>query len=129
MIATVVGSYPKIPNRPRPARLRNAIARFDRGEIGEAELRQGEDAGGRPAPPGPPPPPRLSLDQQYRSVEGAATAIAEALNHEAKALQAAGAMFIQFNEPALLKHKEDFPLFRNVCRRLIDGLAVETAGH
>ncbi len=38
MIATVVGSYPKIPNRPRPARLRIAINRFDRGEITEAEL-------------------------------------------------------------------------------------------
>jgi 5-methyltetrahydropteroyltriglutamate--homocysteine methyltransferase len=38
VIATVVGSYPKIPNRPRPARLRIAINRFDRGEITEAEL-------------------------------------------------------------------------------------------
>ena len=31
MLTTVVGNYPKIPNRPRPARLRNAINRFDRG--------------------------------------------------------------------------------------------------
>ena len=43
MIATVVGSYPKIPNRPRPARLRNAIARLDRGEISREELAEVQD--------------------------------------------------------------------------------------
>ncbi|MCH8902037.1 MAG: methylcobamide--CoM methyltransferase [Chloroflexi bacterium] len=43
MIATVVSSYPKIPNRPRPARLRNAINRFDRGAITEEEIRSIED--------------------------------------------------------------------------------------
>lgn len=43
MIATVVGSYPKIPNRPRPARLRVAINRFDRGLITEAELKRVAD--------------------------------------------------------------------------------------
>ena len=39
MLTTVVGNYPKIPNRPRPARLRNAINRFDRGEMSAEELR------------------------------------------------------------------------------------------
>ena len=43
MQTTVVGSYPKIPNRPRPARLRQAIARFDRSEITAGELAQVED--------------------------------------------------------------------------------------
>ena len=38
MQTTVVGSYPKIPNRPRPARLRNAINKRDRGELGDEEL-------------------------------------------------------------------------------------------
>jgi|FLYL01.1.fsa_nt_gi 5-methyltetrahydropteroyltriglutamate--homocysteine methyltransferase len=38
MQTTVVGNYPKIPNRPRPARLRNAINRRDRGEITNEEL-------------------------------------------------------------------------------------------
>src|SRR5438093_12459205 len=38
MKTTVVGSYPKIPNRPRPARLRQAINRRDRGEITSEEL-------------------------------------------------------------------------------------------
>jgi 5-methyltetrahydropteroyltriglutamate--homocysteine methyltransferase len=35
---TVVGNYPKIPNRPRPARYRQAINRRDRGEITNEEL-------------------------------------------------------------------------------------------
>ena len=43
MITTVVGSYPKIPNKPRPARLRNAINKLDRGEITPEELAQVAD--------------------------------------------------------------------------------------
>jgi len=70
---------------------------------------------------------RLSVDQHYGSVEGLALAFAEALNQEAKALQAAGASLIQFNEPAILQHKDDFPDFANVCRHLADGLTAETA--
>ena len=43
MRTTAVGHYPKIPNRPRPARLRQAIARLDRGEITTDELKQVQD--------------------------------------------------------------------------------------
>ncbi len=43
MLTTVVGNYPKIPNRPRPARLRQAIARLDRGEITPEQLAQVAD--------------------------------------------------------------------------------------
>jgi 5-methyltetrahydropteroyltriglutamate--homocysteine methyltransferase len=43
MQTTVVGNYPKIPNRPRPARLRNAINKRDRGELTDAELAQVKD--------------------------------------------------------------------------------------
>ena len=43
MRTTAVGFYPKIPNRPRPARLRQAIARRDRGEISAEELARIED--------------------------------------------------------------------------------------
>ena len=209
MIATVVGSYPKVPNRPQPARLRNAISRFDRGAIGEEELHRVEDevtvealreqaeAGldlvtdgqirwedeqtylarkltgisldglirwfdtnmyyrqpvvegavtwrepitvrdyrfaveHSPKPvkavlTGPYTLARLSVDQHYRSVEGLATALAEALNQEAKALQEAGAKLIQFNEPAILQHKDEFQDFTAVCHRLVDGLTAETA--
>jgi 5-methyltetrahydropteroyltriglutamate--homocysteine methyltransferase len=38
MQTTVVGNYPKIPNRPRPARYRQAINRRDGGEITNEEL-------------------------------------------------------------------------------------------
>ncbi len=209
MIATAVGSYPKIPNRPRPARLRNAINRFDRGQVTEQELRQIEDevtiealqeqaeagldlvtdgqirwedeqtylarkltgvslngllrwfdsnmyyrqpviegpvawrepvtvraytfAAEHSAKPvkavltGPYTLARLSLDQHYGSVDALATAYAEALNAEAKALQQAGATLIQFNEPAIVKHKDDFPQFAGLCRRLVEGLTAETA--
>jgi 5-methyltetrahydropteroyltriglutamate--homocysteine methyltransferase len=69
---------------------------------------------------------RLSVDQHYGSVEALATAFAEALNQEAKALQQAGAAHIQFNEPAILQHKDDFPVFAAVCRRLVEGITAET---
>jgi 5-methyltetrahydropteroyltriglutamate--homocysteine methyltransferase len=38
MQTTAAGNYPKIPNKPRPARLRNAINKRDRGEISDDEL-------------------------------------------------------------------------------------------
>jgi len=38
MLTTVVGNYPKIPNKPRPARLRNAINKRDRGGLTTEEL-------------------------------------------------------------------------------------------
>ena len=38
MITTVSGSYPKVPNRPRPARLRNALNKLDRGQISSDEV-------------------------------------------------------------------------------------------
>jgi 5-methyltetrahydropteroyltriglutamate--homocysteine methyltransferase len=40
MQTTVVGNYPKIPNRPKPARLRNAINKRDRGELSDEDLAQ-----------------------------------------------------------------------------------------
>ncbi len=43
MIAASNGSYPKIFDRPKPARLRNAIAQFDKGEITREQLAQVED--------------------------------------------------------------------------------------
>ncbi|HEY7268724.1 MAG TPA: methylcobamide--CoM methyltransferase, partial [Dehalococcoidia bacterium] len=43
MIVTAVGNYPKIPNRPRPARLRNAYARLDRGDITREEFAKVQD--------------------------------------------------------------------------------------
>jgi len=209
MLTTVVGNYPKIPNRPRPAKLRNAINRFDRGEISIEELRTVEDDVTRevideqveagldlmtdgqirwedeqtyiarrlrgvsinglvrffdtntyfrepvvegplawtqaiavadyrfaaeysPRPvkavlPGPYTLARLSRDEHYRSLEGCVMAYAEALSQEARALQEAGAAFIQLNEPAILKHKTDFPLFQRAIERTLEGISVERA--
>ena len=209
MIATVVSSYPKIPNRPRPARLRNAINRFDRGAITEEEIRSIEDdvteealqeqaeagldlvtdgqirwedeqtylarqLGGislnglirwfdtnmyyrqpviegaitwqkpitvddyrfaaehsekpvKAVLTGPYTLARLSVDKHYGSVGALAKAFAAALNQEAKALQEAGATLIQFNEPAILKHKKEFEQFADLCRSLVDGITVETS--
>jgi 5-methyltetrahydropteroyltriglutamate--homocysteine methyltransferase len=209
MIATVVGSYPKIPNRPRPAKLRAAIARFDRGAISEEELgrvadevtvevlQEQADAGldlvtdghvrwedeqtylaralsgvsinglirwfdtnmyyrqpviegalawrgpitvrdytfavDHSAKPvkavltGPYTLARLSVDEHYGDAGKLADAFAEALNQEAKALQEAGARFIQLNEPAILKHKDDYTTFARAAARAVDGLSAETA--
>jgi len=209
ILTTVVGNYPKIPNRPRPARLRAAIARFDRGEISREELRQVEDevtievigeqveAGidivtdgqirweddqtyivGRlegfridglqryldtntyfrqpevvdairwetpilvddyrlavansPKPvkaiiTGPYTLAALAQDKHYGSRRLLTLAIAEALNGEVLALQAAGASIIQINEPVILLRKGDFPLLAEALGRMLQGATVQTA--
>ena len=43
MQTTVVGNYPKIPNRPRPARLRNALNKRDRGELTDEDVVKVQD--------------------------------------------------------------------------------------
>lgn len=194
ILTTVVGAYPKIPNRPRPARLRTAVARHERGEIGDAELAavQNEvvrevideqiDAGvdivtdglirwdddvtpfarafsgfsidglvryfdtntyyrqpvvegrvswtrpvvveewryaagvsDRPVKAvvtGPYTIARLSLDRHYGSLEPLVMDLAAAVHSELLALQAAGADYLQINEPAILQHPEDLPLLQ-----------------
>ena len=65
---------------------------------------------------------RLSQDRKYYDQRKLVLALSEVLNQEAKALQMAGAPVIQFDEPAILKHKEDFPLFKEAVDRLTRGL-------
>ncbi|MGQ9572310.1 MAG: methylcobamide--CoM methyltransferase [Dehalococcoidia bacterium] len=207
MLTTVVGNYPKIPNRPRPARLRAAIARFERREIGQAELRRVEDEvtieviqeqveagvdivsdgqirweddqtyfarrmGGftidgliryfdtntyyrQPVVTGPvrwwepitvedyrfaaahsPRPVKalvtgpytlaaLSANQHYGSFGELVLALAGELRQEILALEKAGAAIIQVNEPAILKQKEDLPLFRQALARMMEGVRAE----
>jgi 5-methyltetrahydropteroyltriglutamate--homocysteine methyltransferase len=209
VIATVVGSYPKIPNKPRPARLRNALNKRDRGELSDDAIRRIEDevtiealqeqadagldlvtdgairwedeqtyiagklagvsinglirwfdtntyfrqpvvegdvawrepitvadyrfAVEHSAKPvkavltGPYTLARLSVDNRYGSIAKLASALAEALNREARALEEAGATFIQFNEPAMLSHKDDYATSAETCRRAVEGLSAETA--
>ncbi|MBI4199203.1 MAG: methylcobamide--CoM methyltransferase [Chloroflexi bacterium] len=52
--------------------------------------------------------------------------LAAILNLEAQALEQAGATIIQFDEPAILKHQEDFPLFRKAAKVLTRGLRAKT---
>jgi 5-methyltetrahydropteroyltriglutamate--homocysteine methyltransferase len=207
MLTTVVGSYPKIPNRPRPAKLRAAIARFERGEIGEDELRRVEDevtseviqeqveagidivsdgqirweddqtyfarrmggftidgliryfdtntyyrqpvvtgavqwrdpitvedyrfaAAHSPRPvkvlvTGPYTLAALSANEHYGSFGELVLALAQELRQEVLALEKAGAPIIQVSEPAILKRKEDFPLFRQALEQMMEGVAAE----
>ena len=48
------------------------------------------------------------------------------LNREARALQAAGATVIQFDEPSILKHKEDIDLFAEAIQGVTDGITATT---
>jgi 5-methyltetrahydropteroyltriglutamate--homocysteine methyltransferase len=209
MIATVVGSYPKIPNRPKPARLRNALNKRDRGDITQDELEQvvrdvtveviqeQVDAGldlitdghvrwedeqayiagklggislnglqrwydnnmyfrqpvvegdvswrepiiasdyafavensSKPVKAvltGPFTLATLSQDNHFASIEKLSLAYAEALNAEARALEDAGAKFIQLNEPAITRRKGEYGTFEKAIARAVDGLNVETA--
>ncbi len=209
MKTTVVGNYPKIPNLPRPAKFRKAIADFDAGKITRAELEritdqvtvevldEQADAGidlvtdgkirwedeqtylarglqgfsisgllryfdsntyyrqpvcegavrwtqpitvrdfqfaqensAKPikvALTGPYTLARLSLNQHYATLDEFVLALADALNAEARALEQAGATFIQFDEPAILRHKQDWALFEQAMRRLTQGLTAKLA--
>ena len=53
--------------------------------------------------------------------------LAGVLNREAKALEEAGATVIQFDEPAILKYKDDFSLFSEASQVLTQGLRAVTA--
>lgn len=209
MITTVVGNYPKIPNLPRPAKLRKAIADLDAGKIGRDDLQRIEDEvtlevigeqidtgldlitdgkirwedeqtyiarklrgfsiGGliryfdsntyyrqpvcedavawgepitlrdyefavkhsskpvKPALTGPYTLARLSANQYYATLDEFVLALADALNQEARALERAGATFLQFDEPAILRHKSDWPLFEKAMQRLTQGLTAKLA--
>ena len=52
-------------------------------------------------------------------------ALARELRQEVLALEKAGAPIIQVNEPAILKQKEDFPLFRQALEEMMEGVAAE----
>lgn len=209
MQTTVVGSYPKIPNRPRPARLRTAINRRDRGEITDEELArvqdevtieviqeqveagldlitdgqirwdddqtyfacrlEGVEAGGlqryldtntyfrqpqvagpilwrepllvrdyrfaaehslkpvKAVLPGPYTLAALSANAHYRSFEELTMAYADALRQEAQALAAAGALYIQVNDPVIVFRKEDAKFACRALTHVLDGITVERA--
>lgn len=61
---------------------------------------------------------KLSRNRYYKEGEEFAMRIAEILGEETKRLTQVGARLIQFDEPALLRWKKEFPLFKKVWSRL-----------
>lgn len=55
--------------------------------------------------------------------------LAHILNREALALQEAGATIIQFDEPAILRYKQDFSLLQEASSVATQGLRVKTSIH
>ncbi len=81
----------------------------------------------KPALPGPYTLARLSANRYYRTTDEFVLALAVALNAEARALQQAGATLIQFDEPAILRHKNDWQLFERAMEQLTRGLTAKLA--
>ena len=52
--------------------------------------------------------------------------LAGILNQEARALEEAGATVIQFDEPAILKFKDDLPLLKKTSEIVTQGLGAKT---
>lgn len=70
---------------------------------------------------------RLSANRSDQSFQSIVTQLAEALNQEARALEAAGCNFIQFDEPAIARSKGDWEFFASVMPRLAEGLKAKRA--
>ncbi len=72
---------------------------------------------------------RVSEDRAYSDPMALAMGLAIALNLELKALQAAGAAWLQIDEPAILQAKEDFPLFTRLWEVLGRGVTATLCLH
>lgn len=68
--------------------------------------------------PGPYTIAKLSENRHYKNGEEFAMKLATFLGEETKRLAEAGAGVIQFDEPALLRFKKEFPLFKKIWARL-----------
>lgn len=77
--------------------------------------------------PGPYTMARLSRDSHYHDFRRCVLAWAEALQHEAKALAQADVPLLQIDEPAMLFHKEDFPLFSQAIQLMLREVTTKTA--
>ena len=70
---------------------------------------------------------KLSKGPFYKDFKGMVLDLADTLNQEAKALAQAGAPVVQFDEPAILQDKGDFPLFKEAIDVLVRGVSTKTA--
>jgi 5-methyltetrahydropteroyltriglutamate--homocysteine methyltransferase len=69
---------------------------------------------------------RLSQLGCYEDLRSLVMDLVPILNREAKALQSAGASVIQFDEPSILKHKEDIDLFAEAIEGVTAGITATT---
>jgi 5-methyltetrahydropteroyltriglutamate--homocysteine methyltransferase len=75
---------------------------------------------------------KLSTNDSYEDEAELVLDVARALNAEARALEAAGAMYVQFDEPALVAHPsgaqrpKDFALAFEAAAVVVDGLGLTT---
>ena len=72
---------------------------------------------------------KLADDGAYGDPLMLAMALAAALNQEIRALQSAGAPFIQINEPSLLDQQDEFPLFTRIWEVLGRGISTALGLH
>ncbi|MGH9750846.1 MAG: hypothetical protein ACRD6R_13090 [Candidatus Polarisedimenticolia bacterium] len=72
---------------------------------------------------------KIADDRAYHDPMSLAMALAIALNQELRALQAAGASFIQIDEPSCLDHKDEFPLFTRIWEVLGRGVTASLCLH
>ena len=70
---------------------------------------------------------KLSRWPHYSDLREVVLDLAGVLNREAGALAAAGASVVQFDEPAILRNKGDFPLFKEAMSILVEGVSSKTA--
>lgn len=76
----------------------------------------------RPVVTGPYTLARLSQNRYYGSFSDFVLATSRALNQELRALDAESPPLVQVDEPAILQHKEDLPLFREAMLALLEGV-------
>ncbi len=70
---------------------------------------------------------RFTEDQHYGDFEALVMDLARALNHEVKAVVAAGPTCVQIDEPSILQYPEDWALFERAIGVLMDGVPGTTA--
>lgn len=72
---------------------------------------------------------RLAEDPVYRDPMALAMSLATALNQELRSLQTAGASFVQIDEPAILLHPSEFPIFSRIWEVLGRGISAAMCLH
>ena len=70
---------------------------------------------------------KLCQSRYYKNVDSMAKDLAIILNKEAIALAEAGVPIIQFDEPAILRHKDQMPLFLSLMSVLLEGVTTRKA--